>query len=117
MGYIEDIQRQKMNEQKAKAFDKMQLDSHITKVADEAHTVGIDDGLAAALRRLQSQRDGIVVNPQAQVSSEEVARARQMFGEGADMQDIEKMRQLDSLGGSIGAAPDGGLAQQQIKGY
>lgn len=99
------IGSQVLNEQK-KAKQVQQL--------DEAHTMGIDDGLAA-MQRKQS-----FFAPGATISNEEVARAREMFGPDANAQDVQRMRELDSLekvnGGSIGA-PAEGLAQQIGRGY
>ena len=120
MGYIEEIQRQKANEAKAQAFDSMQLQNKIAQIADQAHTTGIDDGLAAAMRKTYASNDGITVDPRDRISSQEIQQAKQLFGNQIDARDIDKMRQLKSLeqinGGSIGAAPDGGLAQQTING-
>jgi len=69
----------------------------------------LGNGLAA-----YASNDGVNVQPGTNVTNGEMQRARQMFGDSANMQDILDMRKMDSLpavnGGSIGAAPDGGLA-------
>jgi len=66
-------------------------------------------GLAA-----YASNDGITVPQGVNVTNEEMQRARKLYGDSVNMQDILDMRKLDSLpavnGGSTGAAPDGGLA-------
>jgi len=66
-------------------------------------------GLAA-----YASNDGITVPQGANVTNEEMQRARGVYGDSVNMQDVLDMRKMDSLpavnGGSIGAAPDGGLA-------
>lgn len=71
-------------------------------LAQEAHQAGlaqgVEHGLAAAYA---APRDGVVVDPRDNVSSEEVQRAAQLLGRMPNMQDIMTMR-----------AHSQGLAQQ-----
>ena len=61
-----------------------------------------------------ASNDGVVVPQGVNVTNEEMQRARSVYGDGVNMNDILDMRKMDSLptvnGGSIGAAPDSGLA-------
>ena len=110
---------------------QQQQKQKLVSALDNAHSMGIDDGLAAAVKRQlpssvtggtmgQQQAEHLgYYNKDADYSDAEIQRARQMFGDKFDVKDLQHLRKLDSLekvnNGSIGAAPDTGLAQQVLQ--
>ena len=81
-------------------------------VIQEQAARGIFDQLGGL--SMYASNDGITVPQGVNVTNEEMQRARSIYGDGVNMNDILDMRKMDSLpavnDGSMGAAPDGGLA-------
>ena len=94
MGFIED-------KQKAQAYDKMMQQQQIANVAEVAHTAGIDDGLAAAHRKLQRDKQLGYYSDGANVTNNEVNYLKSQLGRMPDMKDVlayRKLQELEHLG-------------------
>lgn len=116
--------QQEVQRQKALAYDKVQAQMQQAKHAkqlEEAHTMGIDDGLAAALRKMEQ----VPVPPadmsmseytgQEGISNEEVNTVAQVLGRMPDARDIQEYRRLQQLQ-KLGVDRDeNGLAAQSIR--
>jgi len=86
---------------------------------EHVHTLGVDDGLAAALKKSYAYGDGVTVPPGVNITNEEVQKAKELYGvDSVDAKDIDNMRKLETLekinNGSI--APRDGLAAQTVQG-
>ncbi len=115
MGYIEEIQRQKANEAKAQAFDSMQLQNKVNQIADQAHTAGIDDGLAAAMRKAEAQKQEQMYQRDNGNDVQMIREATQILGrpprDEKDIQEAYRYKQLMQMGINKN---ENGLASQAI---
>ncbi len=88
-------------------------------VIQEQAAKGVLEQLGRGLAAYASN-DGITVPQGVNVTNGEMDRARSIYGNDVNMNDILDMRKMDSLpavnNGSVGAAPDGGLDRLPAEG-
>jgi len=97
---------------------KQQEQAKIAQAVDEAHTLGIDDGLASAQRYLSKQQAYKLgyYRPESEYSTEEVMQAKQRLGRMPDVRDLQEIRRLKQLQQMGIPADENGLAVKAIKG-